>query len=264
MRHPATPRKMAGLTGLPAIRGLAAFAAAAVLSGCATIGGKEEAAITGPAADDLAWSFARTAELESQVAKLESENARLSKELSELQAAKAAVAKVEPVTVAAQEPEPKPAAPSAPAVKPETVVAAPQAGQALAGAPAPVDSSPRLVQPSFASLEETVFENEAAGDIPLSSVLYGVHLASYRHEAEARNGWRKLQRENPDELGLLEPRVERVTIENRGAFLRLVGGGFTTQEKADALCARLKTKGVYCSVTSFDGQRLSASTAGNG
>ena len=262
MRHPATPRKMAGLTGLPTVRSLAAVAAAVVLSGCATLGGKEEAAITGAAADDLAWSFARTAELESQVAQLEAEKAQLAKQLADMQAAKAAAAKIEPEEVA-QASEPPPA-PSAPAVKPETVVAAPQAGQALAGAPAPVDSSPRLVQPSFASLEETVFENEAAGDIPLTSVMYGVHLASYRHEAEARNGWRKLQRENPDELGLLEPRVERVTIENRGAFLRLVGGGFATQEKADALCARLKSKGVYCSVTSFNGQRLSASTAGNG
>ncbi|MEQ8751051.1 MAG: SPOR domain-containing protein [Amphiplicatus sp.] len=264
MRHPATPRKMAGLTGLPNIRSLAALAAAAVLSGCATLGGgTEEPAITGAAADDLAWSFARTAELESQVAQLETENARLTKQLADLQAAKAAAAKIEPEAVA-QAPTPAPPAPTAPAVKPETVVAAPQADKALAGAPAPVDSSPRLVQPSFASLEETVFENEAAGDIPLTSVMYGVHLASYRHEAEARNGWRKLQRENPDELGLLEPRVERVTIENRGAFLRLVGGGFATQEKADALCVRLKSKGVYCSVTSFDGQRLSASTAGNG
>lgn len=262
MRHPATPRKMAGLTGLPTVRSLAAVAAAVVLSGCATLGGKEEAAITGAAADDLAWSFARTAELESQVAQLEAEKAQLANQLADMQAAKAAAAKIEPEEVA--QASEQPSAPSAPAVKPETVVAAPQAGQALAGAPAPVDSSPRLVQPSFASLEETVFENEAAGDIPLTSVMYGVHLASYRHEAEARNGWRKLQRENPDELGLLEPRVERVTIENRGAFLRLVGGGFATQEKADALCARLKSKGVYCSVTSFNGQRLSASTAGNG
>ena len=156
-------------------------------------------------------------------------------------------------------PNPAVPPPNAPLVKPEAVVAAPEAGRALAGSPAPVDSSPRLVQPSFASLEETVFENEAAGDIQMSSVMYGAHLASYRHEAEARTGWRKLQRENPDELGLLEPRVEKVSLDDRGDFMRLIGGGFTTQDKAAALCVRLKARGVYCAVSGFTGQRLSLS-----
>ncbi|MEE2691887.1 MAG: SPOR domain-containing protein [Pseudomonadota bacterium] len=264
MRHPATPRKMAGFTGLPMARGLAALAMAAMLPACTTFAKKDDGSvITGPAADDLAWSFARTAELEAQVAKLESENTRLTKRVAQLEAASAPKPDKPAETAAAEAPAPKPA-PATPLVKPEAVVAAPEADRALAGAPAPVDSSPRLVQPSFASVEETVFENEAAGAIPLSSVLYGVHLASYRHEAEARSGWRKLQRENPDELGLLEPRVEKVSIEDRGEFLRLVGGGFTTQEKASALCARLKSKGVYCSVTSFDGQRLSLSDGNSG
>lgn len=257
MRHPAIRRKMAG-AGLRSVwRALGSAAIAASLSACETFGGKEEAAVTTALADDLAWSFARTAELEAQVAKLETENTRLTRRIAQLETEKPAEAKTAEARVDVPNPAVPP--PNAPLVKPEAVVAAPEAGRALAGSPAPVDSSPRLVQPSFASLEETVFENEAAGDIQMSSVMYGVHLASYRHEAEARTGWRKLQRENPDELGLLEPRVEKVSLDDRGDFMRLIGGGFTTQDKAAALCVRLKARGVYCAVSGFTGQRLSLS-----
>jgi hypothetical protein len=112
------------------------------------------------------------------------------------------------------------------------------------------------VQPTFSSSEQT-FENEAHGDIKLSSVLWGVHLASYRRAEEAGAGWRKLQRDFPDELGLLEPRIEKVTIDGKGEFLRLVGGGFSSREKARALCATLAAKGVFCRVASFGGDRLS-------
>ena len=125
----------------------------------------------------------------------------------------------------------------------------------------PVETSPRLVQPTFAS-DETVFENEAEGDIQTESVLFGVHLASYRQMEEARAGWRQLQRENPEELGLLEPRVEGVTVEGKGDFLRLIGGGFASQEKAMTLCAQLKARGLFCSVASFEGERLSLAQNG--
>jgi hypothetical protein len=74
---------------------------------------------------------------------------------------------------------------------------------------------------------------------------------------EARSGWRQLQRENPDELGLLEPRVEGVSVAGKGDFLRLVGGGFASRDKAESLCGQLKEKGLFCSVTSFEGERLS-------
>lgn len=146
---------------------------------------------------------------------------------------------------------------SVPASKtnPDAVVDEPE-GSALANGDVPVASSPRLVQSTFAS-NDAVFENEADGEIPTESVLYGVHLASYRKLEEAREGWSKLQRQNPDELGLLEPRVETVTIPDKGVFVRLIGGGFSSEEKAAALCARLRPKDVYCAVSSFSGQRLS-------
>ncbi|GAB4521423.1 MAG: hypothetical protein Kow00133_08380 [Amphiplicatus sp.] len=236
--------------------------AAMVLSACASLRGDDVADVTGDSVDEINWAFARTAELEAEVARLAEENARLSRKLAALEAA--AREAEEAASAAAEAPEDASlAAPPGPPPQAKNVVAAPGARDALAGAPVPVDPSPRLVQPSFASAEDAVFENEAAnGDIPVASVLYGVHLASYRGVDEARAGWRKLQRENPDELGLLEPRVAEVTLEERGAFLRLIGGGFSSEEKAAALCARLKAKGVYCAVAGFDGERLSLSETG--
>ena len=84
-----------------------------------------------------------------------------------------------------------------------------------------------------------------------------MHLASYRRAEEASAGWRKLQRDFPDELGLLEPRIEKVTLADKGVFLRLVGGGFSSRDKANALCASLSAKGVFCRVANFGGDRLS-------
>lgn len=239
--------------------GALALLACAALSGCSALGGgKADVAAEG---DDLDWAALRTAELETEIAQLKARNAALENQLAEQRKASAEAEKAETDVAAA----PAEATRQTQPVNPDAVIAAADVDAALADAPTkPVDSSPRLVQPTFASGEETVFENEAENAIPTSSVLYGVHLASYRREEPARAGWRELQRENPDELGLLEPRIETVAIEGRGNFLRLIGGGFSSREKAEALCATLKAKGVFCSVTDFGGERLSLSdTDGN-
>ncbi|MBB5518812.1 SPOR domain-containing protein [Amphiplicatus metriothermophilus] len=264
MRHSAAGRKMDGgstsrLLGRAAIAG-----AALVLSACASLRGDDAPDVTGDSVDEINWAFARTAELEAEVARLTEENARLSRKLAALEAAaREAEQAASAAADEASEKEPPAAPPARPQSQAKNVIAAPEARTALAGAPVPVDPSPRLVQPSFASAEDAVFENEADdSDIPLASVLYGVHLASYRGVEEARAGWRRLQRENPDELGLLEPRLAEITLDARGTFLRLIGGGFSSAEKAAALCARLKARGVYCAVTGFDGERLSLSETG--
>lgn len=230
--------------------------AALLLSACTTLGIGEEAMHDAPAGAEI-----RAAQLQSEVEKLRTEKAQLERKLAEAQRAAAAPSPAGGQAAASPAPDlvdPEPAPLVAPALKADAVVAAADANRALKDAPArPVEPSPRLVQPSFASGEDAVFENEAAGMIKTSSVLFGVHLASYRGEEEARAGWRKLQRENPDELGLLEPRIEAVDLEGRGHFLRLIGGGFSTAETAAALCGKLQAKGVYCSVTGFKGDPLS-------
>lgn len=246
--------------GRALIRQVAGVAAALAASGCALFEGKPDfAAETAP---EIVQRDARIASLESELEAVRSRYDELARKL-------AAVQEDDRSSVAAEGPPPPelkdgsgmgPAATTAsaaPEIKPETVVAAADAGRALASAPAkPVDAAPRLVQPTFASDEE-IFENEAGDAIPTTSVLFGVHLASYRHEAEARTGWVKLQQDFPDELGLLEPRLERVVIEGRGEFLRLVGGGFASEDKASALCLKLRAKSAYCAVAGFAGEKLS-------
>ncbi len=232
---------------------------------CATIFGSEKADLVASQAVELDAVKAERVGLQAEVEKLQAEKSRLEAQLADAtkKAARVAAAGAAPDAASAQpQAVPKPAA-AEPAEKPLStapaapVVAAPNADASLPGAPVPVDEQPRLVQPRFASTEE-IFENEAANpEIKLTSVLWGVHLASYRRMEEAGAGWAKLQRENPDELGLLEPRIERVAIEGKGAYLRLVGGGFSSREKAKALCDELALKGVFCRVANFGGERLS-------
>lgn len=252
-----------------ALRVAALGAATLGLSACSLLGDEFDlAAEPPPAALDT-----KIAALETALAAERSANAELQKRLVDLSRRTASLEET-PAAPAVEPPalkdEPSATALRQPPavvseIKPETMVAAADADMALASAPAkPVEPSPRLVQPSFASHEATVFENEAGDAIATASVLFGVHLASYRHAEEARAGWAKLQRDYPDELGLLEPRLERVAIEGRGEFLRLIGGGFSNGEKAAALCARLKTSGVYCAVASFEGERLSLAEQSSG
>lgn len=208
---------------------------------------------------------ARANALEFEVGRLKAENARLANQVLDLQREnETLVAEADPsdqigdpdslregqIQVAEN------IEPAAPQPQQNVVVDTANAPE-LKQSDVPVEEAPRLVQPTFASTE-SVFENEASTDeIATASVLFGVHLASYRNLPEAREGWQKLQRENPDELGLLEPRLETVSIPEKGVFLRLIGGGFSSEDKASALCASLKERDLYCSVSGFQGQKLS-------
>lgn len=245
---------------------LSAVALCAFVSGCSVVENlRGEPDLSTGHANDAVWGMQQLAELRSEVEDLRKENEALKVTLAETQGEKATIEKrlseVEaraadaavPALSSVLRPNAQPAAPA------NAVVAAAQAKQALADAPPPVQASPRLVQPSFSD-DKQVFRNEAAAsDIELSSILFGVHLASYRQVNQARDGWRRLQRENPEELGLLEPRLEKVTLESDGDFVRLIGGGFSSQEKASALCERLESKGLYCDVAGFSGDRLTYS-----
>ena len=270
MRQAVGAFKAAPLTGLA--RG--AIAAIILLAqGCAALSGKPDPDLVAAQGEALRMAQVRATTLQSEVARLTEANASLESKVADLEKKASRLAANEPQTPAVggetalkEGPEPSgaPAGEKRPSTAPPSpVVAAPNADVAQPGAPVPVDNSPRLVQPSFASGEQT-FENEAANpEIKLTSVLWGVHLASYKQADDASAGWKKLQRENPDELGLLEPRIEKVTIEGKGEYLRLVGGGFSSREKAKALCDKLATKGVFCRVATFGGDRLSMLEVGD-
>lgn len=253
--------KQSGRLRFPTV---AAAALPLLVSACSTFEGDDPAAMA-VLESEKASAELRVAELENELAALRAENAALQKDLAAAETAP--VASNEPesdeteqqAAVAAAPPQVVAQPPQAP-VETRTVIAAADANTALRDAPEkPVQTAPRLVQPTFASDQETNFENEASETMQMESVLFGVHLASYRNVEDARAGWKKLQQENPDELGLLEPRLEAATIEGRGEFLRLIGGALSSDERAQALCAKLKSRGAFCAVTHFEGERLALS-----
>ena len=227
-------------------------------SACSTFGGSSDDRVVLPESAEAALQ--RVAALEVELTRLKSENARLSNQVLELQRENEAVGLAENADAPELRDDDGPPLVSVmiPTPQPQANAIVEEAGTPeLAKSDVPVAEAPRLVQPSFASTTDAVFENEADSEVAAADMLFGVHLASYRQMAEAQEGWRKLQRENPDELGLLEPRLETVTLPEKGVFLRLIGGGFSSQEKAAALCANLKQKNLFCAVSGFKGQRLS-------
>ena len=236
----------------------AAALAMTFLAGCSTFAGGDNT----PSVDLTAVEAAQTrvAALQVEVSRLKSENARLANQLLDIQRERARAENAARQEAEAADTDDADANEQAAVPDPQPLANAvvdTANDPAIAQSDVPVENAPRLVQPAFAS-NETVFENEADENaIETTSVLFGVHLASYRARDEARDGWRQLQRANPDELGLLEPRVENVVIEDKGVFLRLIGGGFSSRERASALCEVLQSKGQFCSVVGFAGQRLS-------
>lgn len=271
MRYAGRPRNSSKMKTFNRLLGIAFVGMA--LAGCSTLGlGSDRGGpdLTGSSASEVNWSFADAERLNDEIAALKSENDRLKSQVqtlerqkSKAQAEVAALIETQAQSELAEiaGTEGQSAVGNNERSPTKAVVAAADVDGALKDAPTPVAESPRLVQPSFSD-EKTVFENEAtAGGIRLSSVLYGVHLASYKTMQKARDGWSELQRRFPDELGLLEPRVELVDIPERGEFLRLIGGGFSSESKANELCQRLTGKGRYCSVAGFSGQRLSRADA---
>lgn len=262
MRHAALIRKTARSASGPIAGFAKACLAAFALSACASLGADDEFDLTGASPEDVNWAQPRAAELEQEVARLSAENEALQRRIAELERRDAVPTPA--ADAGSDNAEAKaPAGERRSERRRETVVASADVDGALSQSPAPpVDPAPRLVQPTFASERDTVFENEADSEIATASVLYGVHLASYRRLDDAQTGWRRLQRDNPDELGLLEPRLEPVSIEDQGEFLRLIAGGFATQEKAAQLCERLKARRIFCAVTHFGGERLTTRRTG--
>lgn len=75
---------------------------------------------------------------------------------------------------------------------------------------------------------------------------WAVHLASYRSQRGAQNGWRVLSNRFP---ALKDKRM--VTSEfdpgnGRGTYVRLMARGFPTRDEANRFCAPIKANGQFC------------------
>ncbi|MEX2614519.1 MAG: SPOR domain-containing protein [Alphaproteobacteria bacterium] len=136
---------------------------------------------------------------------------------------------------------PTPVAPQAPAS-----VAAP-----LASAPPPVEAvpPPALVVPPVADVTPVptapaIPETKRPTGSPVPAA-QGVHLASYRNLANARQGWAQLVHRNGDLLEGLQADIRRIEIDSRGIYYRLYAGPVDSAD-AEALCEKLRTRGIFC------------------
>jgi cell division septation protein DedD len=113
---------------------------------------------------------------------------------------------------------------------------APQAGQAETPKGAASQAAPGPHAP--------VKQDDAKGDGA------HVHLASYRSEEAAMKGWASLQKQHGDLLGELKPRVNEVDLgPGKGIFFRVEAGPLSDQQSAAALCQKLKSRKMFCTVT---------------
>ncbi len=88
-----------------------------------------------------------------------------------------------------------------------------------------------------------------AADNPMTTPITGpvLHLASFRSEASARQGWQEVHERNKGTLGTLKPIIRRVDLgEGRGVFYRLMTGSFTSMADAESLCVKLKQNNQFC------------------
>lgn len=78
---------------------------------------------------------------------------------------------------------------------------------------------------------------------------FGVQLAAYRKRDSAEAAWLALRAEQPELLAALRPAYYRTELaDGSGAVYRVVVGAFDSKAAAEALCRRLKQRGVDCFV----------------
>jgi Flp pilus assembly protein TadD len=133
-------------------------------------------------------------------------------------------------------------APSAPA----RVEPASAESQALPAVP--VDDSaaaPLAPTPSAAPARPMAAKNHAG---------FGLQLAVYQKISGIAAGWQRFRANVTEIDAKLEPRVAMVDLgDGRGLLYRLKAGPFSSATAADAACQKLKTEGLDCKVTDFDG-----------
>lgn len=128
-------------------------------------------------------------------------------------------------------------------------------GEEPAGLSAPrlaAEASERPV-PQLAPAGEPVHgaaapEVVAAGEPVPQSAPYGIHLASYRNEANARKSWKEMQAQHPDLLKGKTPALRSVELGDRGTFVRLIAVPYANSAAARAICRDLRQRAQYCAV----------------
>ena len=160
--------------------------------------------------------------------------------------------KVHTVTIRADQPASRPAAPAG-ARKPSAAATPARGDEPLsivpgaggdASAPAPVRARAAAPPKAVASAAPT---GTPATATP-SAGGYAVQVTSQRTEAEAHAAFRSLKAKYPNQLGGREPIVRRADLGAKGTYYRALVGPFASAEAAAEMCSSLKAAGGTCIV----------------
>ncbi len=89
---------------------------------------------------------------------------------------------------------------------------------------------------------------EVTGDGPSVRV----HIASFRSENGAEQGWQILQKSHPDLLSNYDAQIREIDFgAGMGIFFRVQAGPLASEDSAKQLCERLKSRGLYFAVAFF-------------
>ncbi len=81
----------------------------------------------------------------------------------------------------------------------------------------------------------------------------GVHLASYRSEKQAEDGWKLIQRRHRTVLKDMEHEVSKVDLGKKGVYYRLKAGPLKSSGEAKDICVDLKKRRQFCEPTTVGG-----------
>ncbi len=115
--------------------------------------------------------------------------------------------------------------------------------------PAPPSSKPSPVTSVSASLPAAWAGRAPPQRAPAPAAGSGgvvIHLASYRTPEAAASGWQRLRKAYADLLGRLDHSIVAVELGAEGKFYRLQAGPLKNRDEAEALCAQLKRRDLYC------------------
>ena len=80
-----------------------------------------------------------------------------------------------------------------------------------------------------------------------------VHLASYRSQKQAEDGWKQIERRHQSILKGLEHEVTKVDLGKKGTYYRLKAGPLPSAADAKKMCTDLKKRRQFCEASTIGG-----------
>jgi hypothetical protein len=107
-----------------------------------------------------------------------------------------------------------------------------------------VDSA-RSRPPNSQSEQQTPTQDTSSSSAQITGPV--LHIASFRSEESARQGWDQVLERNPDVLQSLQPIIRCVDLgPGQGIFYRLMASTFNSVADAEATCIKLKENNQFC------------------